>query len=239
MSRLSLIRHGQATLGLESYDQLSDLGRVQSEMLGKYLATSGHRFDAVYHGTLKRQRQTAEIVSRVYEKEGKPFPELRVEPGLDEIDFLNIMREVAPRIQEEDPSFERLSTETMRSFKERSPEMYRLFADYYTIVFDAWTENRYDGLDIYSWEEYCERVFQTLDVLRSHGREERVAAFSSGTPMGLVVREALGLGMPAMMDVIMMLYNSNVTSFLLKKNAIVLESLNVTSHLPDEQKSLH
>src|SRR5271157_3143034 len=53
------IRHGQARLDHENYDQLSELGVVQSEVLGRWLATTRRLPGGVVCGTLDRHRQTA------------------------------------------------------------------------------------------------------------------------------------------------------------------------------------
>jgi len=58
MGTLYLVRHGQASFGADDYDQLSALGRRQSERLGQYLAQRDVRIDAAITGTLQRQRQT-------------------------------------------------------------------------------------------------------------------------------------------------------------------------------------
>ena len=61
MSLLYLVRHGQAGTR-EHYDSLSDRGRAQARRLGEYFASANIEFDAVYSGTLSRQRATAEAV---------------------------------------------------------------------------------------------------------------------------------------------------------------------------------
>jgi len=142
MSTLYLIRHGQATLGIESYDKLSERGRLQAERLGKDLSRRGILFDAVYTGTLARQRDTARIVARAYKKDGNPFPEAIVDPNFDELDFYQLMREISPRIQEEDPAFEDLVVRTARAFQDEAPDKYKLFGKYYMSVFYAWVEER-------------------------------------------------------------------------------------------------
>lgn len=232
-SLLYLIRHGQATLGLETYDNLADHGRLQSERLARYLGDRGIVFDAVYTGTLRRQRHTARIVAEHYEKLGMPFPEPVVEPGLDEIDFLSLMREISPRMQEEDPGFDRLVVRTLESFRDDSPARYKLFGKYYTAVFAAWVEERYPGLEVITWEGFREKVLSTLDVLKRHGDGEKLAAFSSGTPMGLFVQKALDLPYEKLTQVVAALYNTNVTTFLLNDGDLVLDSLNVTAHLAE------
>ena len=71
MGQLYLVRHGQASLGADDYDQLSPRGREQGLRLGEYWRNkveaagtpSATPFDAVLIGTLKRHRQTWEDVS--------------------------------------------------------------------------------------------------------------------------------------------------------------------------------
>ena len=58
MGQLYLVRHGQASLGADDYDQLSPLGARQAQRLGEHWRAQGLRFDAVFTGTLKRHRQT-------------------------------------------------------------------------------------------------------------------------------------------------------------------------------------
>jgi len=72
MSRIHMIRHGQASFGAENYDSLSDLGREQAKILGKSLARHNKVFSAIYQGTLERQTQTTEEVIGCINKEGIP-----------------------------------------------------------------------------------------------------------------------------------------------------------------------
>lgn len=60
MSVLYLVRHGQASFGADDYDRLSDLGKEQSRITGRFLAAQGIEPDRIVHGEMLRQRQTAE-----------------------------------------------------------------------------------------------------------------------------------------------------------------------------------
>ncbi|KHS52777.1 histidine phosphatase family protein [Brevibacterium linens] len=60
MSVLYLVRHGQASFGTDDYDRLSDLGKEQSRITGRFLAAQGIEPDRIVHGEMLRQRQTAE-----------------------------------------------------------------------------------------------------------------------------------------------------------------------------------
>ncbi|GAA1512100.1 histidine phosphatase family protein [Brevibacterium permense] len=60
MSVLYLVRHGQASFGTDDYDRLSALGKEQSHITGRFLASQGLEPDRIIHGEMLRQRQTAE-----------------------------------------------------------------------------------------------------------------------------------------------------------------------------------
>ncbi len=53
MSRLFLIRHGQASFLSDNYDQLSETGESQAQALGEELTADNIVFDAVFCGDLE------------------------------------------------------------------------------------------------------------------------------------------------------------------------------------------
>ena len=58
MSKIYLIRHGQASYGTSNYDQLSDLGVKQARWLGEYFLSKQMKPDTIMGGTLQRHEQT-------------------------------------------------------------------------------------------------------------------------------------------------------------------------------------
>jgi broad specificity phosphatase PhoE len=64
---LVLARHGQSAANVDRSlgpdTDLTDLGREQAARLGMWLADQEYRFAAIYCSTLRRARQTAEIVN--------------------------------------------------------------------------------------------------------------------------------------------------------------------------------
>jgi len=72
--KLWLVRHGQASFGEEDYDRLSRLGMEQSRVPGTHCARTGLRFDAVYSGEMKRQRDTAGLVLERQSVQPPPAP---------------------------------------------------------------------------------------------------------------------------------------------------------------------
>lgn len=81
MLELTIVRHGQSygnldwALGPDT--DLTDLGRKQATRLGRWLAKQGCNFTAIYASTLRRARQTAEIVNAHYGLEIELDPDLR------------------------------------------------------------------------------------------------------------------------------------------------------------------
>lgn len=86
-----LVRHGQAgrlTSDASDYDQLSERGRRQSEMVGAELTRRRLREPVVAHGTLRRQRDTASIALA-----GVPAA---VDGRWDEYDHLDLLKRYVP-----------------------------------------------------------------------------------------------------------------------------------------------
>ena len=84
MLELILARHGQSYGNLDFAfgpdTDLTDLGREQATKLGRWLVDQGYDFTALYCSTLRRARQTAEIINA-------PFGlEIRFDADLREAD---------------------------------------------------------------------------------------------------------------------------------------------------------
>lgn len=62
MPLIVLVRHGQASFGTADYDELSELGRRQAELVGAELARRGLRDPELVTGRLRRQRDTARLL---------------------------------------------------------------------------------------------------------------------------------------------------------------------------------
>ena len=72
MSELVFVRHGQASFGAASYDALSERGFEQVRELAKHWLETGESFQAIYSGTLQRQRETATELAAVVKDQVAP-----------------------------------------------------------------------------------------------------------------------------------------------------------------------
>ena len=87
MSRILLVRHGQASFGAADYDNLSPTGHEQSRVLGAALAARGLAPDLVVAGEMRRHAQTASGVL----KGGGWSCEVGLDAGWNEFDHLQVL----------------------------------------------------------------------------------------------------------------------------------------------------
>ena len=111
MTLLTLVRHGQASFGGANYDELSDLGHRQSRILGEHWHRLGKRFDALYSGELRRQRDTAAgMLAGLQLPAGHEH-----DRAFDEYDFISILRAYMPVVAREAQD---LQVEAAKVFKD-------------------------------------------------------------------------------------------------------------------------
>src|SRR5215467_1540801 len=91
MSRLLIVRHGQASFLEPDYDKLSAKGETQSRLLGEYWTAHQLHFDSIFTGPRKRQRDTARIVGEVYQRSGLSWAQPEVLEEFDEFKAESVM----------------------------------------------------------------------------------------------------------------------------------------------------
>src|SRR5262249_14544184 len=105
MSVLNLVRHAQASLFADNYDELSPLGRKQARLLGEFWIRRQIDFDGGCCGPGARQRETGEIAGSACTRAGRPWPEPVVVADLDEYDLGSLLQKLAPELSRHDPAF--------------------------------------------------------------------------------------------------------------------------------------
>ena len=237
MTNVYFIRHGQAGTR-DSYDSLSELGRRQARLLGRYFVSQPVEFAAAYAGRLSRQQQTAAEVSAAYREAGRAFPELTIDLGWDEFDFHHVYEELAPLICEDDPEFRReheaVREQVTASAGAHDAEVHRRWRASDTKVVEAWAAGRYPyGGE--SWEQFVGRVL----ACRPHGGEERprqsVAVFTSATPTAVWTGKALGISDGRIRRLAGVLENTSYTLLQLRGEELLLLSFNSVPHLPSPE----
>lgn len=233
MSSIYLVRHGQAgTRG--SYDSLSELGRRQSRLLGEHFARQGIEFNSAYTGSLMRQQQTADEVSRAYLDAGVPFPDVVVESGWNEFDLNRVYSEIAPRLCEEDSEFrsdyEAMLKEIAANAGAHEADVHRRWRPCDTKVFEAWINSRYQT-EGETWKQFSERVGACRSKLDGAAGDANILVFTSGTPTAVWVGLALGIFDDRVRHLASALRNSSYTTLRLRGEKLQLFTFNEAPHL--------
>ena len=232
MSRLFLIRHGQASFLEQNYDKLSTLGETQSRLLGEYW---GHRriaFQRAYTGPRMRQMETARIVGEEYKKTGVPWPEMQVLEEFDEYHGEWVMEASLDGLVENDPGVRELQEAFLKASSVQ--EKHRTFQRLFEVVIGKWVNEEIQVADVEPWAEFCARVTRGLkQVCSVNGGKENVAIFSSGGPIGVALQRALELSPENTLKVAWMARNCSFSEFLFSGERFTLSSFNELPHLDD------
>ena len=211
MGQLYLVRHGQASLGADDYDQLSPLGERQAQRLGEHWRGQGMRFDAIFTGTLKRHAQTLQGIQRgLGDKQNAT-----AWPGLNEYDSEAIIR----------------SVHTGPLDKPTTPEAYR---DHFRLLrqgLKAWMAGQAAPHGMPSHAAFLEGVTSALDHIRHHHCEGQVLLVSSGGPISMAVGHVLGLTADKVIELNLRMRNSAICEFNFNPKRHTLVSFNTIPHL--------
>lgn len=229
MSVLYLIRHGQASFGADNYDKLSPKGIQQARILGSHLTSIGIEPDALYSGTMTRQKHTAEEVSLSYRERGKNIPELVLKSGLDEFDSSAIIISQFKDMQKEDPLL-----------AEHLPRMYESTESFKRIFEGAmlrWVSGQFDKPGVESWKDFLARVSLAItQIMEEQGKGKNVFVFTSGGPIAAALQFVLRVSPEAAIRLNWQVVNTSYTKFMYNAGRITMACFNCTAHLELEQR---
>jgi broad specificity phosphatase PhoE len=234
MSTLYLVRHGQASFGQSNYDRLSELGERQSRLLGEYWLRWSVSLDAVYTGTLERQRASAQAAAEVYRAAGRPFPALVAVPGFNEYDSSALLTGSVPQVLARHPEIAALLKEIAPTGQPDLAGNKKNFQRVFSRVMTLWVEGKITVAGMESWPDFTGRVNRGLDQLMAeHGAGKTVAVFTSGGPISAAMQRALGTSDRVALDLGWMIVNSSITEFRWSMDRFSLVSFNTTPHLSE------
>lgn len=236
MSDIYFIRHAQAG-SRDNYDVLSDLGHEQAGLLGEHLQGRRVKLSAIFSGTMRRQRATAEIVREHLGSGENGVPEISAAEEWNEFSLGAIYKCLLPRLVEDSAEFAR-DYEDMQKALEREPHAVGGAVRKCDLaVISAWKERRFADYDGESWEDFKARITSCVNCLTAHDGDGAVAVFTSATPIAILTGIAMGLNDEAILDVGGVLYNSGITTMRLRNGRLRLFTLNATPHLPDLKRT--
>ena len=224
MSEIYFVRHGQASFGSDDYDRLSPLGVRQAEILARYFAQTGKTFDAIYCGKMERQQKTAEALLNHSGENQLSVPRLQIDESFNEYDSFAVWEALIPEMTAEQPS---LAAEL-----EKLPGDPKAFQRVFSQVMNRWTRGEYKASGIPRWDDFTRRVVAGVEKITTrHGAKKRLAVFTSGGPISVAVKSALGLSDRMTLEISWQLMNASISRIKYNSRGIMLAGFNEVSHL--------
>ena len=213
MSRVYLVRHGQAAFDTGDYDRLTETGAAQCRQLARHWHAIGRRVDRVYSGTLRRQRESAEAFVRATVEDGGNPMALQLLPGIEEYDHLALLAAHRGAGPVPDAGADR-----------------RAFHYCLSRVLKAWAAG--ELREVESFPVFRDRCAAALVALmRDAGRSSTTVLFGSAGSLAAAMQPSLGLADWDLLRLKLTFFNTGVSSLLFDGETVTIESVNAVSHL--------
>ena len=198
MTRIYLIRHGQASFAADDYDQLSDIGIKQSSILGDYLKQKHITPDVVMVGNMKRHHQTA-VHSLESMQLSKSFTE---DSRWNEYDHQNILAVYSDTFA---------TPQGIRTFLANKKESRATFQKHFNAAVEKWVNDADNSVYNETWNQFTKRLISALDHLVEKYKDKTVFVYTSGGAISIAASLLLGLPLKQFICVNGILVNAGVT----------------------------
>lgn len=230
MGKVYFVRHGQASVFSDNYDQLSDLGHQQARELGIYLKKEGVKIDQLYCGPLRRHRETIAGIL-----EGMDINrEVKVLNGLKEHQGYSILKKYMAELMEEDAKIRELVNRPWTDFKDQIKHHLRIY-EYFSL---RWAQGTYEHIisDEYQpWDAFANAASKTYDDITSETPSGATTlVVTSGGPKAIACGKALRLNTENILRTSWVIFNCSISEFLVNSERASLSSFNHITYLQDK-----
>jgi len=236
---LHLIRHGRASALEADYDQLQPLGELQARLLGAHLAEQQQRFDGVYVGPLRRQRETWRLMREAAGPWGEAWPAENVLDGLAEGPFEVLMKtHLRPRIKL-DGALQQLLAKWREGDGE--PAQMEALQGMFDRMVELWRSEEIRSDELETAAAFAARVaVATAEIARREGAQRHVAVVTSNGVIGELLRSLpdVELQLERNAHGRLRFHNTSVSVLELHADGPRLRAHNQTAHLRDEHRTL-
>lgn len=225
MSEIYFIRHGQASFGADNYDQLSQIGIHQADVLARFLDENGIHFNAIYSGTMRRHKDTAAPVCRRFTTRHPQGTAPLILKAFDEYNSEALIKARIRKARAQGSTADRRKTDLRRN--------QRAFQAYFSETVTQWMDGAYDGEEgVEPWSRFCLRVKAGVDqIMAEQGGGKRLAVFTSGGPISVVMKNILGLSNQTTAEISWQIQNASLTCLKYNPTKLSLSAFNNTTHL--------
>ncbi|NAS05709.1 histidine phosphatase family protein [Acinetobacter haemolyticus] len=221
MSTIYLVRHGQASFGAASYDQLSAKGEQQAQVVGDFLKHSLKQAPLVLAGSMQRHQQTAQLAL------SKSFNDalIQTESAWNEFDHQHVFAQYEPRFNQP----ELLKQDVAQV---SNPRAY--LAKIFDGAIDRWIGEQYDHEYHETWLGFQTRVetaLHNLCEMVETTQQRQAVVFSSGGVISVAVGKVLGLNAKQIFALNWSIANASITSLRWVDGRLQLLSFNEHHYL--------
>lgn len=216
MTTIYLVRHGQASFGASSYDQLSPNGELQAKLLGQYFSKILKDEPYVVAGSMQRHQQTAQLAM------AECFPEAAIHtlPAWNEFNHQQVFARYEPRFNQPELLRQDVAQDV-------SPRAY--MAKIFEGAIRRWTGGDYHHEYDESWPHFKQRVETALADLGSElarTKPRYAVVFTSGGVISVAAGKVLELNPERTFALNWAITNTSLTTMRLVANEPQLLSLN-------------
>ncbi|MFK7957866.1 MAG: histidine phosphatase family protein [Lysobacterales bacterium] len=219
MSEMTLVRHGQASLGAENYDELSPLGVQQAVWLGEYFAEREMVFDQVVVGGQHRHRQTLDGISGALSLPPPDAPDTR----LNELDFQCLLAAFLAH----NPNHPRPARGDVRG----------IFSTF-KLAMLAWGDGAFGDEMPETAQQFIDRVGHFVEAITQQSSARNILVVSSGGPISTVLKHTMGFGLDTLVGLQVQGRNTGLSHLYFNQSSTYVTSFNNVPHL-DHPDRLH
>ncbi len=226
MSKIYLVRHGQASFMTDDYDQLSPLGRRQGFLLGDYWGRRGLPFHKLFVGPHRRHQQTFNAFAEGYEQHGLRLAQPQVVEAFSEHGGFQLFKAIMPTLVGVDP----FVTEHYRA-EGMDRQSYLAINEY---MLEQWAGGAFSAENTPIWHTFRETVAEGMaQVAAAIGQGHNALVFTSGGTIAAAVGNALEMNDVAAVKLNWIVRNTAYAEFYSRDDQISLFELNAVPHIDD------
>ncbi|WP_419812591.1 histidine phosphatase family protein [Bacterioplanoides sp.] len=218
MASIYLVRHGQASFGKLNYDQLSELGWQQSELVGQALLARGITPACVVHGAMVRHEETLKGAQKHWHSAASVVEM----PGFNEFDSDDVVACAFPEFQDK-ANFGR--------WLQQQDNRRKAFQQVFAQAIERWISGQHQDYQE-SWQSFTTRCNQALDDLIQQLEGQDAVVFTSGGPITAIAQHCLALNNAKAFELNWTLLNAGISQILYSRSGKKsLASCNEHHHL--------
>ncbi|MEZ5002679.1 MAG: histidine phosphatase family protein [Chitinophagales bacterium] len=224
MSVIYLVRHGQASIGSSNYDNLSERGKEQAEILGRSFRKRVAAINEIQVGNLTRHSQTLEFFRSKY----RTTANVSHHDCWNEYDHVEI-------IQRFKPSYKRRWYMIADMTRKLNPK--RDFMLMFEQAMQRWMSGEYDDDYTETWRDFQNKCNDGLNqLIEKVGEDGTAIVFTSGGIISAITQRQLNLPDEYFMQFNKRFVNCGVTKIISTKNGSFVSTINDYSHFELDRK---